>query len=293
MMLNRREILRLAVTVPAASGLVPETSMATVPESDHVRIIDSNISLFQWPFRRLPLDTTPAIISRLKSLGVVQAWAGTFEGLLHRDLRAVNDRLAKECSAYSELIPIGSINPAATGWQNDLNRCIEQHQMPGIRLHPNYHGYALNDGRFEDLLQRCTNAGRFVQIAVAMEDNRTQNAIAEVADVNLAPLAQVVAGIPDARIQLLNARLRPAELNHVKHLSNVFFDTARVDGTDAISKLVDAVTRQRVLFGSHAPFLIAEAAMIRVHESSQLDVPSLMAVYGTNAQEFAGSGISS
>jgi len=292
-MLNRRDILSLALSVPAASALVPDTSMATDTEPAGIPIIDSNISLFQWPFRRLPLDTTKSIVARLRSLGVRQAWAGSFEALLHRNTTAVNDRLANACSQHTELIPIGSVNPGAIGWQTDLDRCIAHHQMPGIRLHPNYHGYTLSDEAFRELLQRCADAGRFVQIAVAMEDNRTQNKLVQVADVNLAPLAETSTGIPAARIQLLNARLRSAELEYTKHLPNVFFDTARVDGTDAIPNLTEIASTHRVLFGSHAPFLIPEAAMIRVHESQRLDAASLSAVYAENAKRFAGNGIPS
>ena len=99
--------------------------------------------------------------------------------------------------------------------------------------------------------------------------------------------------MPAARVQLLNARLRPAQLELVRHLSNLTLDTARVDGTDAIPQLVKAVGQERVLFGSHSPFLIPEAAMIRVHESQQLDTASLSAVYRDNALQFAaGESIS-
>ena len=54
-------------------------------------------------------------------------------------------------------------------WEDDLRRCIAQHAMPGIRLHPNYHGYGLDESRFLRILQAVTSAGRFLQIAAAME----------------------------------------------------------------------------------------------------------------------------
>ncbi len=287
---DRREILGLAIALPVvASTLVSETSMATESESDETRIIDSNVSLFQWPFQRLPLDTVPELVSKLRSLNVIQAWAGTFEGLLHRDTTAVNDRLVAACDQYAELIPIGSINPMVPGWQSDLDRCIRHHNMQGIRLHPSYHGYSISDSIFAELLQQCAVLGCFVQIAVAMQDNRTQNALVQVQDVSLAPLGDALQETPGVRIQLLNARLRLEELQHVRHLPNVFLDTARVDGTDAIPRLLNSVGKHRVLFGSHVPFLIPEASMIRVHESQQLDATALSAVYRENARSFAGT----
>ena len=69
----------------------------------------------------------------------------------------------------------------------------------------------------------------------------------------------------------------------------VYFDAARVDGTDGVPLLVQSVPPGRVMFGSHAPFLIPEAALIRVHESAVLDEASLRAVLAENGEHFFGN----
>ena len=51
-------------------------------------IIDVNVSLSRWPFRRLIGDEPADLVARLRKRNVVQAWAGTFDGLLHKDLAA-------------------------------------------------------------------------------------------------------------------------------------------------------------------------------------------------------------
>jgi predicted TIM-barrel fold metal-dependent hydrolase len=287
-MINRRDLLNIAATAGAASVLVAKTAQSAKREETTVNIVDTNISLFQWPFRSLPLDDSEKLVKKLRSLGIAEAWAGSFEGVLHRDIAGVNQRLADECKRYPALIPIGSINPELPDWEHDLRRCIEKHDMPGIRLHPNYHGYTLDDPRFGRLLELATAAGRFVQIAVAMEDTRTQHPMLRVPDVDIAPLPSLMRRIGQANVQILNYRPLASQLEKLANVPGVYFDTARVDGTDGVPKLVGRVPHGRVMFGSHAPFLIPEAALIRVHESSELGEESLRALLSENAAQAFG-----
>jgi hypothetical protein len=284
-MINRREILNIGVSAAAASFLT-STETPADEQPDSFRIIDTNVSLFRWPFRRLPLDAPSALVTKLRSLGISKAWAGSFEGLLHRDVAGVNERLAEACGQHPELVPIGSLNVELPSWESDLRRCVKDHNMPGIRLHPNYHGYTLDDPRFAELLEQATSAGRFVQIAAAMEDTRTQHPTVVVPDVNLAPLPDLIQRIRNARVQILNHRLRGPLLERLAQIPGIFFDTARVDSTDGVPKLAQTVPPGRVMFGTHAPFLIPQAALIRVHESGQLDADGLAAVLSKNAESF-------
>jgi len=283
-MMNRRDVLNLAVAAGVSAAFRPSSAVADEddPAAD-LRIVDTNVSLFQWPFRRLPLDEIELLVAKYRTLGIKQAWAGTSEGVLHRDVASANQRLTDACLKYPELVPIGSVNPELPGWEEDLRRCHQKHSMSGIRLHPNYHGYSLDDPRFTQLLKLATKAGLFVQIAATLEDTRTQHPQLQVPDVDLAPLANVVKRVPGARVQILNFRPRGAAFEQLVKTTDVMFDTARVDGTDGIPKLVKALPRGRVLFGTHAPFLIPEAALIRVHESGRLDDSALQAVYASNA----------
>ena len=287
-MMNRRDVLKFAVSASAVSALLPSIAKSSENESTELRIVDTNVSLFHWPFRRLPLDEVELLVANYQRLGIKQAWAGTFEGVLHRDVASANQRLTDACLKHSELVPIGSVNPELPGWEEDLRRCHQKHSMPGIRLHPNYHGYSLDDPRFEQLLKLATAAELFVQIAATVEDTRTQHPQLRVPDVDLVPLADVVRRVPEARVQLLNYRPRGAAFEQLVKTTDVMFDTARVDGTDGIPKLVNSLPAGRVLFGTHAPFLIPEAALIRVHESGRLDDSALRAVYAGNAETMFG-----
>ena len=280
--LNRRTLLGSAAGLGAIA--IVEPTSAAPPTGAAARIVDTNVSLFQWPFRRLPLDATSRLVDKLRELGITQAWAGSFEGVLHRDLSSANRRLAEECGKYPELVPIGSINVTLPDWREDLRRCAQEHAMPGIRLHPSYHGYTLTDSRFRDLVRLATEAGCLIQIATTMEDPRTQHPMMRVPDADLTGLAEVMESVPAARVQLLNQRT-PLSAD-LAGLTRLYVDVARVESTDGVASLIERLAggSQRVVFGSHAPFLIPESSLIRVRESG-LESDALQSLLHRNAED--------
>lgn len=235
-------------------------------------MIDVNVSLSRWPFRRLPLDEPAALAAALRRLGVSQAWAGSFDGVLHRDVAGLNRRLADDCKAHGDglFVPFGTVNPTLPDWREDLRRCHEEHRMPGIRLHPNYHGYGLDDPRLAALLDDAAGRSMLVQVVAAMEDERTQHPLVRVPPIDPAPLAALVAGRPTLRVVLLNASLRPTgdPIKRLVDTGRIWIDTAMLEGISAIEKVVNWVGSGRLLAGSHAPFYCAEAPALKLQEAA-------------------------
>jgi len=250
-------------------------------------IIDVNVSLSRWPFRRLTGDESADLVARLRKRNVTQAWAGTFDGLLHKDLAAANARLARDCRTHGPgfLVPFGSINPKLPDWQEDLRRCHEVHKMPGIRLHPNYHGYKLDDPAFRELLKLAVARKLLVQLALCMEDVRVQHPLMQVPPVDFTPLADLVAGEPQLRLVILNSypTLPVERLQKLSAAGEVYFDFAMVERVGAVARLAAQVSFPRVLFGSNYPLYYFESALLKVQESGLTEAQT-KAVFEENAR---------
>ena len=79
-------------------------------------IIDTNVNLFDWPFRKLKYGNTKALVEKLRNHRITQAWAGNYEALFHKDISGVNARLAEECRVNGQgmLLPQHEIGGEVT-----------------------------------------------------------------------------------------------------------------------------------------------------------------------------------
>lgn len=280
---------RLAQSAEQAQG-----NSTSVPE-----IVDTNVHLFEWPFRRLKYDRTDKLVAKLRKHRITSAWAGSFEAVLHKQLDQSNRRLAEECAARGDrmLVPIGSVNPAWADWEEDLRRCHEQYRMSGVRLYPAYHGYTLEHPEFARLLSESAKRSLVVQITLRLEDERVHHVATSIPPVNLSPLPELLKKIPQAKVQLINSA-GPLVGNHLAALvreTQVTFDIAATEGNGGVGRLIEgknpsyrgAIPVERLMFGSHAPFFPCESALLKLFESP-LSQEQLEKVMRANARRLIG-----
>jgi predicted TIM-barrel fold metal-dependent hydrolase len=255
-------------------------------------MIDVNVNLSRWPFRRLVGDEPDGLVAGLRRRNVAQAWAGTFDGILHKDLSSANERLVNDCRRYGPgiLIPFGSVNPKLPDWQEDLRRCHEVYEMPGIRLHPNYHGYSLGDSVFAELLRLAAARRLVVQLAVCMEDERTQHPLMRVPPVDISPLPDLLKNEPGVRFVVLNCdpSRNPEQLQRLASTGHVYFDIAMVEGVGGVARLAQKIAIQQILFGSHFPLFYFESALLKVSEAGLTDAET-GAILEKNARSLLGA----
>jgi uncharacterized protein len=250
-------------------------------------MIDTNVSLGHWPFRRLPAEEAGTLADRLRRGLVEQAWVGSLEGLFQRDVAGVNARLADDCRKTDpeRLVPFGTVNPTLPDWEEDLRRCHEIHRFRGVRLHPAFHGYTLADQVFARLLTLAAGRGLVVELVVTMEDTRTQHPVFRVPPVDIRPLEPLVRSISGLRLVILNA-FQTNTLNDAQRLTaagKVFFEIATLEGVDRLANLVDRIGSNRCLFGSHFPLFYLESAALKLRET-KIAREVVTQIVRTNAQ---------
>ena len=301
--IDRRSFVKASIipaVFPIASALanpaVQGAEQAVEPAAGGPDIVDCNVHLFEWPFRKLKYAKTEALVAKLRKHRITKAWAGSFDAVLNKQLDGINRRLAEECRGRGDgmLAPFGSVNPAWSDWDEDLRRCHEQYRMPGVRLYPAYHGYTLDHTEFARLLGEAAKRGLLVQIVMRMEDERVHHVATNIPLVNATPLADVLKKTPQAKVQLINSA-GPLLGNNVSALvrdTQVTFDIAATEGNGGVGRLIEgknpsyrgAIPVDRLVFGSHAPFFPCETALLKLFESP-LNLEQLEKLMNANARK--------
>lgn len=294
--LPRRHFLRQAAAASAAVTLAraANPAPASVPTAPP-GIVDTHVTLFRWPFRRLKYDSTPALVAKLRRHRVTQAWAGSHEALLHKDLAGVNERLAAECRAHGGglLRPFGSVNLAWPDWEEDLRRCHEEHRMPGVRLFPGYQTFDLTHPDLGRLVRLTAERGLILQIVFQLEDPRVHHPLLSLPVIDARPLVPLLEQTPAARVQLLHfaGNVQGTDLRALVDRTGAWFEFSRWEGNGRLGQLISPgpggarppVPASRVLFGSHAPYFPLETGLLRLFESP-LDAETLHALMHRNAR---------
>ena len=114
-----------------------------------------------------------------------------------------------------------------------------------------------------------------VQIALSIEDDRSQNPALTAVPVNAGPLVGLVPKIPKARVMLLNSGshvlgANPSLLQGLAK-AGVHFEIATLEGVAGIESLLQRAPGIKVSFGSHAPYFYFEAALLKLQESALTD----------------------
>ncbi len=109
-----------------------------------------------------------------------------------------------------------------------------------------------------------------MQVALKVEDVRTNHPLVDVPAVDATPLESLVLRHPKVPIIVMNnyGSVRGDAAAKLTELGNVYFEISHAEQVGALEKLIKDVPFERILFGSHFPFFNIEAALFKFRESA-------------------------
>ena len=169
--------------------------------------IDIHAWIGHWPYRRVRDNDCPGLIAAMDRYGIDQAVVANLHGVFYMNAQSANEELAAAIEPYRQrLIPFAVLNPTYAAWREDLEVCRRQLGMPGVRLVPQYHGYAPGDPACREIVQAARDLHMVVAFCVRLVDDRQRSWLDPSRDLGMDDVLAVVAQTPDARYMILNSR---------------------------------------------------------------------------------------
>jgi uncharacterized protein len=266
-------------------------------------LIDMNAYVGHWPFQQLQYNTCEKLLKRMNQFGVDVSVISNLNGIFYKNTQSANEELYDEIRSNrrfrDHFIPFAVINPIYAGWQQDLDTCLTQMGMKGVRLYPKYHDYEITDPACIELVKRARDKGVPVALNLRMIDSRQRSWMdidyvvgTPKPEWNLKNILPLIRQVPDARYIILNlanaARLTEEETNLVKR-TDLVFDTSGRALTDMAAEL-DKYGPSKFAFGTHAPILDYITGQLRVESlrDDEADAKTKELIRSGNAKRLFG-----
>lgn len=241
------------------------------------------------PFLSRPIGVEPmGLRDLLAPYGVVKVLAGRLEALWFENPHDANrlPMALPATGAGTEVVAVPVLDPRVTSWREELDRLAAAGPLPMVRLWPRFHGYSLSEA--DPLLDALAARKTAAQVIVRVQDPRRQHPLAQVPDVPAIEVRDASRRHPTLRMLLSGASTQSllGLANGLPRSNNLWADISQADGTEAILELTTTPWVDRLVFGSHAPIFVPEAAFARV--LTDLDDFQVAAILHGNAGGLTG-----
>ena len=259
-------------------------------------LIDINANIGHWPFQQTNYNTCGALLKRMDEFGIDVSLVSNMNGIFYKDTQASNEELHKGINAdqrfRDRFIPFAIINPIYAGWKRDLDICISNMGMKGIRLYPLYHDYELTHPSCIELVKMARDRGLVIALTLRMVDSRSRSWMDINKEWNLEDIIPIIKEVPDAKYLVLNI----ANGIHVKDeatelfkSSDIVFDTSGRNIYN-LSELINKFGKDMFAFGTHTPILDYLTGLLRVESlrDSEADEATKELMRSGNAKRILG-----
>jgi predicted TIM-barrel fold metal-dependent hydrolase len=244
-------------------------------------IIDCNVGFGHWPFARFAEDTPAKLDRVLAREGIDRALVSSAEAVLYEEPEECNRELERKLARFPRLVPV----PVASPRVKSAAAILAKPGIRALKLIPNYHAYSLTDHRAVDLCARAAELRIPVLVQMRVEDERSHYELLKVPGVTVEEIASLAARLSGLSIVALCPYF--AEAVRLAEIPDVYVDISYAETLDTLGRLCARVPAAKVLFGSHAPWLYARAAVRKLALSS-IDEGERRAIGAGNAARLFG-----
>jgi predicted TIM-barrel fold metal-dependent hydrolase len=256
-----------------------------------LNVVDVNAWLGPWPFQYFHDDTAARLEARLRAEGIAHAMVGSPEAAFNPDLLAVNKLHLQRVAGSRMLHPVTALDPTKGDWRDNLSLGLDA-GVAAVRLFPGYHVYELSDARALGAVEAVARAGSlalFVQMR--MEDERTHHPLCRIPGVKTASIVEMARRFPSLSVVAVCPYYHEAE-ELGKGPANLFFEISHVERLRTVAALTRDVPRERVLFGTHVPFLQSYASIMKL-DAPYVPAETRAAIGSGNAVRIVGTALRS
>jgi len=236
-------------------------------------IIDANVLIGNWAFRKLPYTDTGRVRQILEANGINQAVAGSLDAILFRNVQDGNEILYRAISQHRDFFtPAAAINPSYAGWEKDYEQALQE-KCAAIRVWPEYQAWSLLDSCSLELCRACEEDNLPLVLSAEIEDARQRHALDKPADSNSGQVRQLIEKMEVLKILIVNARaekVREIALTLSEENRNrIFFDISGLWGAFVhdLDLCLEQVGVSQFVFGSHAALKTPETAITKLNLS--------------------------
>ncbi len=231
--------------------------------------IDVNVSSGLWPFQRFTVSSLNGLQQHLSERQIETALVSHLGAVFHADPRPFNEELFADSAGLSAIRPVPVINPGLPGWEREMECFHREQALPAVKLLPSYHLYSLESGEMARLAGRLLEWKLPLLLHLRLEDERGQYRGLNITGVPSSELIGLHQRFPDLAIVCLNAYLPEAIGIAAETGQNVSFDIAFTEHGNTVDFLTEVIPPERLLLGSHTPFLYTNAALMKVRHCTR------------------------
>ncbi|MFH1969906.1 MAG: amidohydrolase family protein [Verrucomicrobiota bacterium] len=241
-------------------------------------IVDVNTSFGRWPFHKFNVNSTQALAKHLNAAGITRALISSIDGILYPDPLACDAELFKAVKSMPMLIPVPTINPCLANWR----KALETNGLKAVKIIPNYHNYPLADPAVGQLMEVLADRRIPLIIQMRVNDERNQYPLMKIPGVDLRAVVRLANTCREAPVICLCAYHGEA-IELVQKTVNVHVDISFIETFQTLPTLLRKIPAERILFGSHTPFLYTASAVMKLN-AARLTSKSYKAIASANAQ---------